>query len=194
MRKIVKNTPNSINLLALLFLVIFVGLAYNSILTQTKWIYDAILAIGFLAITYFWRDTLKLNTLIFFILNGFILVHNLGAFFYFDSFYGLDYDIYVHFIYGVIFAVFIFHYLSSKYNLKKSELFILTILIVMGISSIHEVVEFTGAIAMGPGEGVLFFGAGDQGHNDAEWDLVNGFLGSFFAALSMSIISSKKST
>ena len=69
---------------------------------------------------------------------------------------------------------------------------ILSILLVMGLSSIHEIVEFTGSLILGPGDGFLFFGSGDLGSFDTEWDIINGFLGSFVGCLFASLIYRKK--
>jgi len=52
----------------------------------------------------------------------------------------------------------------------------------MGISAVHEVIEFTGAMTMGLGDGFLLWGSGDTGSFDTEWDLINGFFGAFLGS------------
>ena len=185
--------------LTLLFVLLNLIILINSFIQGTKFVYDGILILIFLYLFYVYYNTLHFNFLTYVLVNLLILIHHLGSFFYGRSFFGLEYDIYVHFFYGIIISIYFYYFLSNKININKHkldkyELFYIVIIFVMGLSAIHELVEFSGALILGPGEGFLYFGAGDTGSFDTEWDLVNGFLGSFFGSLLMSVIRRKSLT
>lgn len=60
------------------------------------------------------------------------------------------------------------------------------VLLVMGVSAMHEIAEFFGYLFLGPGEGFLFYGLGDEGDwMNAMFDLAADFLGSLFALVRM---------
>jgi len=185
--------------LTLFFVFLNLIILINSFIQGTKFVYDGIIILIFLILLYIYYEKLFFTTLTFVLVNILILIHHLGSFFYGRSFFGLEYDIYVHFLYGIIVSIYFYTFLSSKINfnkhkLDKSELFFFAIILVMGISAIHELIEFSGALILGPGDGFLFFGAGDSGSFDTEWDLVNGFLGSFLGCCLMSLIRRKRLT
>ncbi len=54
---------------------------------------------------------------------------------------------------------------------------ILTILGVMGINAISEIIEVSGTLFFGPGEGFFQYGNGDMGFLDTQTDLMHGFFG-----------------
>lgn len=58
-------------------------------------------------------------------------------------------------------------------------LYVGLILVVLGFSAIHEIVEYVGAITLGEGEGLLRIGAGDWDEWDTQKDMVNNLLGAF---------------
>ena len=185
----------------LTFLFIFLNLIIliNSFLQSTKFVYDGIIILVFLFLLYVYYEKLFFSKLTFVFVNILILIHHLGSFFYGKSFFGLEYDIYVHFLYGIIVSIYFYTFLSNKINfnkhkLDKSELFFFAIILVMGLSAIHELIEFSGALILGPGEGFLYFGSGDLGAFDTEWDLINGFLGSFIGGCLWSLLRRKRST
>lgn len=189
----------SLNKKNLTFLFVFLNLIIliNSFIQGTKFVYDGILILIFLLLLYTFYEKLFFTKLTFILVNILILIHHLGSFFYGRSFFGLEYDIYVHFLYGIIVSIYFYTFLSNKINfnkhfLNKSELFIVAIILVMGISAIHELIEFSGTLILGPGDGFLYFGAGDLGNFDTEWDLANGFLGSFLGCCLMSLLRRKK--
>ncbi len=181
------------------FLFVFINLfiLINSFIQGTKFVYDGVLILIILYLFYSYYEHFHFNNFTYLLVNLLIIIHHLGSFFYGRSFFGLEYDIYMHFSYGVIASIYFYYFLSSKINFNKHkldnyELFYFTIFIVIGLSGLHELIEFAGAMILGPGEGFLYFGAGDIGSFDTEWDLVNGFLGSFLGCCLMRLLARKR--
>ena len=58
-----------------------------------------------------------------------------------------------------------------------------TIVIALGVSALHELYEFAGAILLGEGEGVLFIGAGDTDQWDTQKDMLNNLIGTLLGVL-----------
>src|SRR3989344_8764796 len=129
--------------LTLFFMFLNIIILINSIIQGTKFVYDGLIILVFLILLYIYYEKLFFTKLTFVLINLLILIHHLGSFFYGRSFFGLEYDIYVHFFYGIIISIYFYYFLSNKININKHkldkyELFYIVIIFVMGLSAIHE--------------------------------------------------------
>jgi len=85
-----------------------------------------------------------------------LLLHNLGAFgFYQRAFFGLSFDIYVHFYFGVVGALVLFRYLERTVPLTTWQLRFATVIIILGFGAVHELVEWFSTLLLGPKNGML---------------------------------------
>jgi uncharacterized membrane protein YjdF len=109
-----------------------------------------------------------------------LVLHNLGAFgFYQQSFFGLSFDIYVHFYFGLVGTLLVRRALSRSLPLHRWQVVAGAILLVMGLGAIHELFEYATWLIGGPKYSMLkpetsyFF--------DTSRDLLDNFLGALVA-------------
>ena len=111
-----------------------------------------------------------------------MVLHNLGTFGTYANFYfGIEYDWYVHFLFGISVAMIWFRGLGLN---KKKILWYMPFMILvltLGFSAFHELFEFAGALLLGKGEGVLSIGAGHVDVWDTQKDLFFGLIGAVVA-------------
>jgi uncharacterized membrane protein YjdF len=109
-----------------------------------------------------------------------LLIHNLGAFgFYRKSFWGLAFDTYVHFYFGLAGALILSRALRVNYRLSRIELLIGVTLLILGVGAIHELIEWASTLILGPERGMLKLNTGDV--FDTQKDLLNNLLGALTA-------------
>ena len=143
-------------------MIVFARQAY---LTEAvTWLWDC--GVTFLVglIVYKFRHKLNLTPLFFFVLMFSLGLHTAGVYgLYAQQFLGIDFDHYTHFFGSLamclILVNWLLHYKSLKY--KFGVVCFIAILMTLGISAIHEIIEFLGYFFFGEGEGFLFAGAGD---------------------------------
>lgn len=163
----------------LVTILMFAYLIYDMFNTigQTTWMYDQVLSMGLILIVYYFRSELHMGGFQYTLLLFILLLHNLGSFgFYSNSYFGLEYDVWVHFLWGVCGYLIFYNFHAAKNS--HSIAFFMAFVSVMALSGVHEVLEFAGMNLFGQGEGVLFYGYGDMGSFDTEWDLTNALIGS----------------
>ena len=139
----------------------------------------------------------------FVLLNSLILLHNLGSFGFYSWRIGIvEYDSLVHFISAFIGAYIIFHLIVQQLQMRRlqhvaktiiDERLLLLFLVMSSVAMLGtmvELIEFTGFLYFGEGEGILFNGAGDSDHQsdiasnykDTMGDLFVNTLGSMMGA------------
>jgi uncharacterized membrane protein YjdF len=164
----------------LLFLAVYIILATYNLTIKSQWVYDNIIAIMFLTFMFLVNKWLKLGKLGFILFNIALLSHNLGTFGFYNWEFGLlGYDNVVHLLGSLVAAYIIFNFVARKLHIKARErvrytvvdehkaIFIfLVIASVAMLGTVVELVEFIGFIYFGPGEGILFVGAGDSGNEE----------------------------
>lgn len=129
---------------------------------------------------YFWRDRLTLATSHFILFALAMLLHNLGAFgAYQKEFLGIEFDIYVHFYFGVAGSLIVARAVAAAYELEGWRLWVGTVLLVLGVGGIHELVEFASTLILGPEKGMLKINSPDK--YDTHKDLLNNLIGSLVA-------------
>ena len=131
---------------------------------------------------YFWRERLALLPSHFAAFALAIIIHDLGTFgFYKKVFLGLRFDSYVHFMFGLVAGLILFHAAGEKLPLSRKLLAFAVPIFVLGIGGIHEMFECFTTILLGPERGMLKLHP-DQPF-DTQKDLMNNFLGAIVAVL-----------
>jgi uncharacterized membrane protein YjdF len=109
-----------------------------------------------------------------------MVLHNLGAFgFYGRSFFGLSFDIYVHFYFGLVGTLLVRRALSRTLPLHRWQVVAGAVLLVMGFGAIHEIFEYMTWVFGGEKYSMLKPGA--SYFFDTSRDLLDNFLGALVA-------------
>lgn len=178
--KIQKNTNKTIFIIGIIIISLF--LIYTLIQEVSYghlfWEYDAIAALVLTWFLYLIRNKINLNPFHYFLFELFLLMHLLGIFgAYTIKVNWLEYDMIMHGFFGFV-AVLIF---LNKYDLKISKKewleYLIIISAILGLSVLHEIIEYIGAIVIGSGGGFLGFGPGDFGEFDTQIDLIMNLIG-----------------
>jgi uncharacterized membrane protein YjdF len=145
-----------------IIMIIFARYAY--ITEAFTWLWDCVITFLIGVVVYKFRGRLRLTPLLFFVLMFALGLHTAGVYgLYTKVFFGLDFDHYTHFIGSFAMSVILVNWLWYYKSLKNklATVCFIAILMTIGISAIHEIIEFLGYFYLGPGEGFLFAGAGD---------------------------------
>ena len=164
--------------------IILIGFVFYSISMGSHYIWDSVISMFVFYTVFFIRKKIDLHPFHYFLFAIFLIVHNLGVFSYGDlgSLYatfplGMEYDFWVHTYFGFISSLIL--YRAFYYYKVNSPYFIIVAVLVvtLGFSAFHELVEYAGALTLGKGEGLLFIGAGDIDTWDTQKDLLNNLIG-----------------
>jgi uncharacterized membrane protein YjdF len=129
---------------------------------------------------YRWREKLALHPGHFALMAIALLFHNLGAYgLYRTTWAGIEFDGYVHYYFGFAGAFAIARALGYNFELSGWKVWIGTIIMILGISGIHELIEFGSTVALGPEKGMLKLNDGDV--FDTQKDILNALLGTLTA-------------
>lgn len=163
----------------IIFLLVLAGMEIVALTMESHYKYDIPMCVALLVFVYMVRAVIHLNWIHFLLFACFLIIHCLGMFDLYESYpMGIEYDYWVHSIFGFISALVILRWLRmSDLHLKRIVRIASTLVIVLGISAAHELYEFAGAILLGSGEGVLFIGAGDLDQWDTQKDMLNNVIG-----------------
>jgi len=159
-------------------LTILVAFEVYSITTDSHYKWDFIFLVLMIVGIYFIRKKIKLHPVHFALLGIFLILHNLGTFGTYSNYYfGLEYDLYVHTYFGIVASLMLYRTYNTVGPYKGWFMIVAIIAIVLGLSAIHELFEYAGAVILGEGEGVLFLGAGDIDEWDTQKDMRNNLIG-----------------
>tara|TARA_Y100000310_G_scaffold324154_1_gene385654 strand:+ start:158 stop:751 length:594 start_codon:yes stop_codon:yes gene_type:complete len=174
---------NSNKLILWFFLIILLAFELYSISIQNSYQWDGLFLIGFLFFVYYIKDRLNLHPFHFFLLGIFLVLHNLGVFgFYFNHYYGIEFDTYVHFYFGVVSTLILFRAYDSLVPTKDNRIkYSALLVIILGMSAFHELLEYAGGVILGEGWGFLQAGAGDIETWDTQTDMRNNVVGGLLA-------------
>ncbi len=104
-----------------------------------------------------------------------LLFHNMGAFgWYRSAWRGIEFDGYVHYFFGIAGGFAMARALGYNFELGGWKVWVGAILIILGVSAIHELIEFGSTIALGPEKGMLKI---DSDYFDTQKDIMNALLG-----------------
>jgi uncharacterized membrane protein YjdF len=135
---------------------------------------------------YLLRRKLHLHPLHYFLFGTAMLLHDLGAFgFYQRSFFGLSFDIYVHYYFAFVGTFMVFRAFEYHMGLRAWQTALLTIMFIMGMGGIHEVIEYISTLMLGPERGML---KTNSYIFDTNRDLTNNLLGCLTALVLYGII------
>ena len=133
-------------------------------------------------VVYFWREPLALRPSHFVAFAVAIIIHDLGTFgFYKKMFFGLRFDSYVHFMFGFVAGLILFHAANERLPLSRKFLAFAVPIFILGIGGLHEMFEASTTILLGPERGMLKLHP-DQPY-DTQKDLMNNLLGAVIAVL-----------
>jgi uncharacterized membrane protein YjdF len=130
---------------------------------------------------YFLRARLHIHSCHFAIFATALVLHDLGAFgSYGQIYYGLEFDTYVHFYFGVAGGFIIARSLRGCFGLVGWQLWVGTVIVILGLGAIHELIEYASTLIMGPEKGMLKLNSPDA-KTDTQKDLLNNLLGTLLA-------------
>jgi uncharacterized membrane protein YjdF len=133
-------------------------------------------------LVYLLRDRFALHPFHFALFAGALLLHDLGSLgFYRRQFFGIEFDLFVHFYFGLVAGLVLYRALGQFYDLAGWRLWIAVALVTLGISGIHELVEWSTTLVMGPERGMLKLDPNDP--FDTQKDLLNNLVGATLASL-----------
>src|SRR5688572_2728888 len=112
-----------------------------------------------------------------------LVLHNLGAFgFYQRGFFGISFDVYVHFYFAFAATFLVHRFLAHALPLRGWALRVATVLCIMGFGGVHEVMEYGTYLALPPEQAML---KQDSYRYDTSRDLTSNLIG---AALALALI------
>jgi uncharacterized membrane protein YjdF len=136
---------------------------------------------------YFLRERLHIHPYHFAIFATALVLHDMGAFgSYGQEYYGLEFDTYVHFYFGVAGGFIIARALRACFGLSGWQLWVGTVIVILGLGAIHELIEFGSTMLLGPEKGMLKLNSPDA-KTDTQKDLLNNMLGTLLALLIYSL-------
>jgi uncharacterized membrane protein YjdF len=131
---------------------------------------------------YAFRGPLQLLPVHYALFASALIFHGLGVFgFYTRYFFGLHFDSYVHFYFGIAGGSLLARALEKNFNLRGVTLWAGVILIILGIGAIHEMIEAGSTMLLGPEKGMLKLK--DPNPYDTQKDLMNNMLGAMLAVI-----------
>lgn len=136
---------------------------------------------------YFLRHRLHIHACHFAIFATALVLHNLGAFgTYGQDYYGLEFDTYVHFYFGVAGGFIVARALRCCFALTGWQMWVGTVIVILGLGAIHELIEYASTLILGPEKGMLKLNSPDA-KTDTQKDLLNNLLGTLLALAIYSI-------
>ena len=145
--------------------------------------------IPLLWLPWFLRRRLHLHPLHYLLYAVGLVLHNFGALGYYQrGVFGLSFDIYVHFYFGVVGGLIVYRLLGATLPLRPWPLAVGTVLLVLGAGAIHELVEWVSTLLLGPERGMLK--TPDQGVYifDTQRDMFNNLAGATLAVVLYAIV------
>jgi uncharacterized membrane protein YjdF len=141
---------------AFVFSGVFVAFSLLVAKPGSNYRFSALFLVPILWAAYFLRRRIHLHPLHYLLFALALLLHNLGAFgFYQRGFFGLSFDIYVHFYFGFVGGLLVHRYLEHSIPLRPFHLRVGTVLLVLGMGGVHEIVEWFSTLALGSKHGML---------------------------------------
>jgi uncharacterized membrane protein YjdF len=146
----------------------------------TKYRWSAAFLVPLVWVVFLLRARLALRPLHFALFAVAVLLHDLGAFgWYQRTVYGLQYDWLVHFFFGIVGGLIVARALQVQLGVRGLALGLITVLVVTGLGGLHEIVEAGSTALLGPEHGMLHVGPEDP--YDTQQDMLNNVLGSALA-------------
>jgi uncharacterized membrane protein YjdF len=143
-------------------------------------------------LVYFFRKPLALHPAHYTLFASFLLFHDLGVFgSYRRSFFGLQFDVYVHFYFGFVAGFIVRCAFQVRFAWKGPWLAVSVALFILGIGAVHELVECGTTIVLGKEKGMLKLDPNDP--YDTQKDLMNNLLGALLSTAVSSAMAKRSS-
>jgi uncharacterized membrane protein YjdF len=127
-----------------------------------------------------WRKDLHLHPFHYALFALALCLHNLGALgCYTRVYFGLVFDTYVHFYFGFCGALILERAFRLGLRLPTAQVWIATLMFLLGMGAIHEIMEVASTLALGPKMGM--YKISDPDVFDTQKDLLCNFAGSLTA-------------
>ena len=153
------------------------------ILGKPVWAIDSLFWGLILFLLLLMKKTLNLTPFLFILLSGIVVMHSAAVFgLYTMTFFGQEYDTYIHVYASIVLAMFCFQYLR-KFRIPLLENALFAVLLALGIGLLNELIEFAGYRLFGEGEGFFLLGPGDIGSTDPYENLMTDFFSDFWGYL-----------
>jgi uncharacterized membrane protein YjdF len=129
---------------------------------------------------YFLRGRLRLHPFHFGLFAAALVLHMLGTFgFYQRSFFGLSFDIYVHFYFAFAVACVLERFFRESLDGRRWAARVGTLMFMMGFGALHEIMEYGSYLLLGEERGMLK--PSTSYVFDTQRDLLNNLLGTVAA-------------
>jgi uncharacterized membrane protein YjdF len=146
--------------------------------------------VPFLWALYGVRNRVALRPAHFALFASFLIFHDLGVFgLYRQKFFGLQFDVFVHFYFGVVGGFIVLRALQTRCGWTGWWLVAATGLFMLGLGAVHELIECGTTIWLGKEKGMLKLDPNDP--YDTQKDLMNNLLGAMLACMIQSLIGRK---
>ena len=163
------------------FAIVLFGFELYALKIHSQYRFDSAIMIFTLGFAYLIRKKIHLHPMHFFLFSTLMVLHNLGVFgFYGKVYLGMEYDFWVHSYFGLVFSWMLIRAHLFNKIFSTPFMYLMVILLVLGFSAAHEIIEYQGAKTFGEGEGFIFFGVGDKDKFDTQKDMQNNLLGGIF--------------
>ena len=156
-----------VNFVTIVAILIFLTFTVYAYLSNTKsYVYDTLFFAVLVLFFYFTYNNWKLNLPIYTIIILSFVLHSAGVFgWYYKTPIGIQWDHVTHFVPILAFTLLFFQYtvqFMDRRLTKRTWMIIgLVFFAGLGIGSVVELIEFSGFVVFGFGEGALLWGAGD---------------------------------
>jgi len=145
--------------------------------------------IPLLWLPYLLRRRLHIHPLHYLLYALALFLHNFGALGYYQrGVFGLSFDIYVHFYFGVVGGLLVYRLLDQTLPLHPWARAVGTVLLVLGAGAIHEEVEWFSTLLLGPERGMLKTPAQGVYIFDTQRDMFNNLIGAIVAVTLYAVV------
>ncbi|MFW6134241.1 MAG: hypothetical protein ACOC5R_01540 [Elusimicrobiota bacterium] len=169
--------------------LILIAVISAFILNRLIWAVDSVILSAVLVVIYFLRKQLNLTDFLFSLICILVLMHCFAVFGLFKmTFFGLEYDTYVHTYSSIVIAMVAFNY-ALKFRISKLEAVFIALFITLGVELFNELVEYAGYRFFGRGEGLFLLGPGDIGATNAFENLMTDFFSDFYGNIAGIVLS-----
>ncbi len=151
-----KKIKNILTIITIIVLILF-GIKYF-FFTKSHFILDVVASIILLGIFYKLYYKLNQEYISYFFLIILLILHSSSL--YGSNLFGLQFENLLHFMGGFTIAIITDRLFKEKSS--KIKRFTLLIIFALGIGAIIEIVEWSGYHILGEGEGLFYFGVGDE--------------------------------
>src|SRR3989338_1087431 len=144
------DNERTIRWIFLIFSAVLIGLEAIALTMRSHYKYDFIFLMLLLFGVFMARKIIALYLAHYLFFAMFLLIHDLGMFRLYERFpFGLEYDYWVHILFGIVSSFIIMHFYSSKKGHGRWHVIILSIFLILGFSAAHRSTNSQGQSSSG---------------------------------------------